>query len=106
MVSKNLKCYCSDNIQQIENYDKAINDNTQMWECHHKLECILHLTPSQLMALNLYYNRPANELILLTKKEHINIHVIETKYRDNNKYYVYGNKLFYKLISYKSYENV
>lgn len=32
-----VKRYCCDYISLIENYNKAIEDNTQIWDCHHKL---------------------------------------------------------------------
>ena len=32
------KKYCSDDISKIENYDKAIADKTQTWDCHQKSE--------------------------------------------------------------------
>ena len=34
---KNAYAFCKDDICLIENYDKAINDLTQIWHCHHKL---------------------------------------------------------------------
>ena len=33
---KRAKSYCKDDISLIENYDKAIADNTQVWHCHHR----------------------------------------------------------------------
>ena len=69
--------YCKD-YQDIENYEKAKKDNFTGWHCHHRLET--H-TPDgkrrdadigykELKALGLYYNRPAEELIFLTTREH------------------------------------
>lgn len=41
MISENyVKRYCCEDISKIENYDKAIADTTQVWECHHKMELI------------------------------------------------------------------
>ena len=39
MISENqVKKYCREDISLIENYDKAINDKTQTWDCHHRKE--------------------------------------------------------------------
>lgn len=70
-----VKKYCSD-YTKIENYEQAINDSTQTWECHHRLEIKEDYinTSDELKMMNLYYNRPASELIFLTNKEHRKIH--------------------------------
>lgn len=61
--------YCRDDISLIENYEQAISDGTQKWDCHHRRESIY--TKSQLIEISEYYNRPAAELIFLTKKDHM-----------------------------------
>lgn len=73
---KKVKSYCKEDISKIENYDKAINDNLQTWDCHHKAEILLcgRFTVNDLMKFNLYYKRLSNELIFLTKSEHISLH--------------------------------
>ena len=75
---KCAKSYCKDAISKIENYDKAIADNTQTWECHHRLELTLDgefaHTPEELKRLGMYYDRPYFELIFLTKLEHSRLH--------------------------------
>ena len=38
MISNNASKYCCEDISLIENYDKAIEDKTQYWHCHHRLE--------------------------------------------------------------------
>lgn len=69
--------YCSESLSLIENYDKAIADTTQTWICHHRLE--LHddyrNSIEDLKLMNLYYNRPASELIYLTRSEHTTLHM-------------------------------
>lgn len=65
--------FCDGDISKIENYDKAINDDTQTWDCHHRLE-ELGFTKDELKYLGLYYKIPADELIFLTRQEHIDIH--------------------------------
>lgn len=80
MISEcNVKFYCKDSISQIRNYELAINDKDNMWECHHILE--LHpdgterFTRQSLISLNLYYNRPPQELIFLKQSEHRRLHM-------------------------------
>ena len=71
------KQYCKE-PEKIENYDKAKADNFKGWHCHHRLEThnldgerrLVDITRRELIALNMYYNRPASELIFLTSKEH------------------------------------
>lgn len=71
-----VKKFCSENISLIENYNKAIEDVNETWHCHHKLEIQNNkiISKEELIKNNLYYNRPANELIFLTRSEHQNLH--------------------------------
>ena len=67
----------------IPNYQKAIEDSTQTWHCHHILEIYdengkersLQKGRDELISENRYYNRPASELIFLTKSEHRSLHM-------------------------------
>ena len=73
MIDKrSTKAFCRDDISLIENYDKAIADDTQTWHCHHRRETIF--SKSDLIEIGEYYNRPACELIFLTPLEHIRLH--------------------------------
>ena len=71
------KQYCKE-PEKIENYEAAKKDNFRGWECHHRLEThtpdgkrrLVDITWKELKALGLYYNRPAEELIFLTSREH------------------------------------
>ena len=73
MIDKNRAIkYCKNDISLIENYDKAIADETQVWHCHHRRETIY--SRSGLIEIGEYYNRPACELIFLTKSEHMRLH--------------------------------
>ena len=75
-----VKKYCRDDISLIENYYIAINDETQTYPCHHKLEIQNRVyTVDELKAKGLYYNRPASELIFLTSSEHTRIHNLANK---------------------------
>lgn len=81
MISKyKVKKFCCEDISLIENYYKAINDN-QMWHCHHRLEIKLNKSKQELIDLNLYYDRPANELIFLTQSEHRSLHASNRHYK-------------------------
>ena len=71
-----VKQYCREDISLIENYDKAISDSTQTWQCHHKAEILPcgRFSRDDLNKYNLLYNRSANELIFLTEFEHKCLH--------------------------------
>lgn len=72
------KLYCKEDISKIENYDTAVNDKTETWDVHHRLE--LHpdnstrFTRESLKRLDLYYNVEADKLIFLKRKEHLQMH--------------------------------
>ena len=76
-----LNCFCK-TPEFIENYDKAIADESQTWECHHRLEThnsdgerrLIDISKKELIALGMYYNRPAEELIFMTKMDHKRLH--------------------------------
>lgn len=73
--------FCDD-IENVENYEKAKADNFVGWDCHHRLEThtsdgerrLVDILKKELIALDMYYNRPANELIFMIRKEHISLH--------------------------------
>lgn len=73
---ENIRRFCKEDISKIENYDKAISDETQTWHCHHRLEIQgnIILSYKDLIKENLYYHRPACELIFLTHSEHNHLH--------------------------------
>ena len=76
MISRRTKEYCCDDISLIENYELAITDTSQIWECHHKAEilpCGVY-SIADLEKFGLYWHRPASELILLTSIEHHRLH--------------------------------
>ena len=82
MISEGVKEYCNGDITKIENYELAIADNTQTWACHHRLEThnsdgekrLVHIQKKELIELDMYYNRPPEELIFLTNSEHTKLH--------------------------------
>ena len=67
-------CFCR-HPELIENYDLAISDKTQIWECHHRFEALF--TKQELVKYNWYYDVEPNCLIFLTRKEHNAIHCKE-----------------------------
>ena len=76
-MKHNFEKFCKD-YENIENYQKAKKDNFKGWHCHHRLEThtsdgerrLVDITVTELQALDMYYNRPASELIFLTSREH------------------------------------
>ena len=76
---KYYKRYCSD-IENIENFEKAKADNFKGWCCHHRKG--VDIPTEKLKALGMYYNRPADELIFLTRSEHKSLH------NEGNKYFL------------------
>ena len=80
----NKRCfeYYCDNLENVENYEKAEKDNFKGWHCHHRLEThnsdgerrLVNITRKELVALGVYWHRPASELIFLTTLEHNRLH--------------------------------
>ncbi len=68
--------------EEIENYQLALADDFKGWHCHHRLEThtsdgirrTVDLSRDELIAMDMYYNRPANELIFMKASEHISLH--------------------------------
>ena len=84
----NFKRYCKD-YQNIENYEAAKKDNFIGWECHHRLEThnsdgerrLVDITADELKALDMYYDRPSEELIFLTKSGHASLRKLSSETR-------------------------
>lgn len=80
MIFKRIEKYCKD-YTKIENYEKAVSSN-ERWDCHHRLEThnsdgerrLIELSKKELIALDMYYNQPAEALVFLTHKEHASLH--------------------------------
>ena len=103
----NFKYYCKD-YENIENYEKAKAVNFKGWCIHHRLEThtsdgerrLVDISAAELIALGIYYNRPASELIFLTESEHSSLHKPseETKkkmYKAKKGKYLGENNSFY-----------
>lgn len=90
------KKYCNEDLSKIENYDKAIADTSQTWQLHHRLETHFadgterpiksRLSLQELKSLEVYYNRPANELIFLTRHDHASLHMKGNSWNIGNDY--------------------
>lgn len=81
--NKQMFAYCiPEQIEQIENYELAKESNFNGWHIHHRLEThnsdgekrLVNLSKAELIALDMYYNRPASELVFLTASEHTSLH--------------------------------
>ena len=63
--------FCKD-YTKIENYEEAVNDQSQVWHCHHILGEIL--TRRQLLDHDFYYDVPPCMLKFVTRSEHMRLH--------------------------------
>lgn len=75
MISKLAHRYCYE-VENIENYEQAMADPLEIWDCHHRYEIYNGRTISRSTLKNrgLLYNRPASELIFLRHEDHISLH--------------------------------
>lgn len=76
-----LHLICKGDISLVENYDKAVNDEKNLWVLHHRDE--IRVLPSGMVArrsveelkeAGRYRNCPPNELIFLTAHDHSSLH--------------------------------
>ena len=79
---KTFERYCKD-YENIENYEKAKADNFKGWCCHHRKG--VYIQTEELQSLGMYYNRPAEELIFLTRSEHQILHRKGHKHSESTK---------------------
>ena len=78
MRKRTFEYYC-DNIENVENYEAAKKDDFKGWQCHHRLELVAtggvcDVDRQDLIDWNIYFNRPADELIFLKANEHKSLH--------------------------------
>ena len=78
---KQARKYCGEDISLIENYEQAKKDLIQTLDIHHRKEDDGY-SRQDLKDNGLYYNRPANELIFLTSKEHRSLHMKGKKHTE------------------------
>lgn len=67
-----VKKYCED-YTKIENYEEALSSPLR-YDLHHRREISENKSRKQLIAENLYYDRPPEELIFIEAGEHISLH--------------------------------
>jgi hypothetical protein len=84
---QSLKKYCTD-YKNIENYEEALKSPLK-YDLHHRLEISENKSRKQLIAENLYYGRPPEELVFLEHREHCRLH----KEGENNSRYWKGKNL-------------
>lgn len=72
------KHFCKDDYSLIENYYQAVNDKSQLYDLHHRLELTLDgefaHDVEDLIRMGMYYDRPYFELIFLPHGEHSKLH--------------------------------
>ena len=103
-LTSHFKRYCADAICLIENYYIALQEDFKGWCIHHRLELhsdnSVRFTSHSLKKLNLYYNRPASELIFLRSEEHIKMHHLNKKHGSK---YIDTSKITVNSLSSKEY---
>ena len=88
-MKHNFEKFCKD-YENIENYYKAAADNFKGWECHHRLETHtsdgkrreVDILAKELKALDMYYDRPSEELIFLPESEHKSLRKVSDSTRE------------------------
>ena len=70
--TKYLEKYCTD-YTKIENYEEAVKSPLK-YDLHHRREISESKSASDLIAENLYYGRPPEELVFLERGEHMRLH--------------------------------
>ena len=73
----NWHTFCSEPLELVENYQQAKADNFAGWCIHHRLEIQqdgTRVPMQQLIDQNLYYGRPASELVFMKVGEHATLH--------------------------------
>lgn len=71
------KIYCSEPIDKIEHYEEALAEDFAGWCIHHRLEIQpdgTSMSRQELKDKDLYFNRPASELVFMRCEEHTSLH--------------------------------
>lgn len=77
---RNVREFCKE-FEKIENFAEAAL-SPEKYDCHHRLEThnsdgekrLVPLSRNELITLDMYYNRPPEELVFLTHSEHSSLH--------------------------------
>ena len=74
---RNWYKFCSEPLDNIEHYEEALAEDFKGWCIHHRLEIQLdgtRMSVQELIDQNLYYGRPASELVFMRHGEHTTLH--------------------------------
>ena len=85
----NWKSYCSESLELVENYMAAKADDFEGWCIHHRLEIQpdgTRVSAKELIDQNLYYGRPASELVFMRFEEHSALHITGNTYMKGHKH--------------------
>lgn len=74
MIGNDVDCVCSDSLCDVEGYLAAMLDTRQVWHLHHKVGAVCDRNKETLIEMDLYYHRPANELVFLPPDVHTRLH--------------------------------
>ena len=64
---KSFKRYCREPIENIKGYHEAVSSR-EPYDCHHRNE--LTFSEKELILMNMYYHRPASELVFIERSVH------------------------------------
>lgn len=90
MINRHVNRFCCEDLSLIENYQEALSDQNETWECHHRQEVVIdgtgiHITSQkELIEKGLYYNRPASELIFMRNSDHMRMHSVLNNKGESN----------------------
>lgn len=70
----NVKRFCKE-YWLIENYQEAVNDTEQVWDCHHRHEIDWALSKEDLISIGRYYDVHYSELIFIPHGDHTRLHM-------------------------------
>ena len=71
------KSYCSEPLDKIEHYEEALADNFVGWCMHDRREIQqggTRVSRQELKDKDLYFHRPASELVFMRREDHISLH--------------------------------
>lgn len=88
MWMRNAQRYCCEDIANIEGFEQALADKSEIYDIHHRLQTHRYsdrtrtawirrdedVSEEALQGAGLYYNRPASELIFLPHSAHMRLH--------------------------------
>ena len=77
MTNSHLNYYCCEPLELVENYQQAEAEKFKGWCIHHRLEIKpdgTRVSVQELKDKNLYFHRPASELVFMKVCEHMTLH--------------------------------